>query len=118
MTAKQHIDNLTENINEIMSSAAHVKGPEFANAVALHFEAIQLAEAIGNLTGLLKSNERPSIEQVDAMGDLCTRILSSIVAKGMNIPDEELEEVLSLVDRLNSRSQGTASNIKQELRGE
>lgn len=116
MSAKQQLEALAENLNEIMSSTAHVKGPEFANAVALHFEALQLAEMVGNMAGLMKSGAKIPPEHVDAMSEVCTNILFSIVMKGINIASDDIKEASDLAERLHKRRQGTMRAISQEMR--
>lgn len=104
MDIDKEIDSLLENLNEMMHSAAAVKGKEFANAVAIHFESLQLSESIGNLSGMLKATGKFDAEFVESVTEGMARTLCSIVSHGLpEMSEKDFKESIDMGQALYKR---------------
>jgi hypothetical protein len=116
MSMKSELEGLAQNLNEIMESTAAVKGIPFANAVALHFEAMQLAEIIGNLSGLLKGGQKIDPEIIDSMTESAVNVLFSVVYKGMGeLSDDQIKEASDLGESLHKRRVRSMEAIRKDM---
>lgn len=104
MDIDKEIDSLLENLNEMMHSAAVVKGKPFADAVAIHFESLQLSEHIGNLSGMLKATGKFNVEFVDDVTQAMARTLCSIVSHGLpEMSEKDFKESIDMGQALYKR---------------
>ncbi len=111
---KQHLENLAENFDEILTSTAAVKGDAFAQAASVGFEGAQLMELIGRLASL--SDERHA-EYAKSLMDSGMEILSNIVAKACgDLDEEQFNEAMAMGHSMYKRRNQTMDAIRKELK--
>jgi hypothetical protein len=117
---KKVIDELGENIMDIMKSVEAIKGENFANAVAHHFEALQLGEALGSIRGMIfKSGafddvDPDATETISNLIEISVQILISMSAKMMDsLSEDDCQEVMNLCKKLQERRQMTMESMNR-----
>lgn len=110
MNIKQEIDQLGESIHEIVTSAAAVKGEDFAQAVGIHFESTQLMEVIGRIGSLADEEYK---EYASQLVNVSMEILSSIACKACpDLSVEQFNESSDLAQKLYERRNRTIEAIR------
>lgn len=109
MDIDKHVEMLGENIDEILTSTAAVKGEAFAEAVAINFEAIQAMSIVGMLTAVA---DEKSKELASKLHEACLNILASIAAKVCgDMSDDDVKEVMRISSALNKRRNEAGAEI-------
>lgn len=75
---KKHLENLAENLDEILSSTAALKGEKFADGIAIAFECTQIIEISARLAAVAQEEHK---EYASALAESQMNILASIAAK-------------------------------------
>lgn len=110
---KQHLDDLSDNIDEILESAAAVRGKAFANAVCVSFEGNQMSELIGQIAALAEEQYQ---DQARRMGGICIQIMASMMDKACGEMSEELfDEALKMGAVLFERRAKAMDEINKDL---
>ena len=111
---KQHLHDLAENFDEILSSTAAVKGEPFAQAVSVAFEGVQLIELFGRLAAMAQEQHKEYAETLEESGK---EILSSIVAKAcQDLNEAEFGEALVMGHSMYKRRNAVVETIRKEMR--
>jgi methylmalonyl-CoA mutase cobalamin-binding subunit len=114
MNIQKQVDALNENINEMMASTAAVKGADFADAVAISFEAVQLMEVVGQLAAIASEDSK---QIALALREAGLNIVASIATKACGeIADQDLEEIMTMGRALNKRRNDAMADIMKGLK--
>lgn len=110
---KQHLHDLAENFDEILTSTAAVKGEAFAKAVSVAFEGVQLIELLGRLSFLAEEANKEYAAQLMESGK---EILASVVAKACEELDEgQFNEAMTMGHGMYKRRNDVAEKIRKEM---
>jgi hypothetical protein len=113
---KEQLNNLSENVEEIMSSTRGVKGPEFALLVSLTFESMQLMELVGKITSCAEEEYRGYAE---ALLGSTVNIMSSMMVKLFEgYTDEQIKEAGDIAKMLIARRADAVAAIKKGMENE
>lgn len=110
---KQHLNDLAENFDEILSSTAAVKGEPFAKAVSVSFEGVQLIELLGRLSHMVHEAHKECAESLMESGK---EILASIVAKACeDLDEDQFNEAMSMGHGMYKRRNATVEAIRKQM---
>lgn len=111
---KQHLHDLAENFDEILTSTAAVKGDAFAKAVSVAFEGVQMIELLGRMSFLAEEAHKEYATQLMESGK---EILSSIVAKACEeLDDGQFSEAMTMGHSMYRRRNSVVETIRKEMR--
>lgn len=111
---KQHLHDLAENFDEILTSTAAVKGEPFAQAVSVAFEGVQLIELFGRMASMAQDQYKEYADQLEESGK---QILSSVVAKACaELSETEFQEAMVMGHGMYKRRLDTMEAIKKQMR--
>lgn len=113
---KKHLNNLTENVEEIMTSTRAVKGPGFAILVAICFESMQIMESMAKIAACAKEEYRDYAQSMLASS---VNVMSGIMFKLFEgYTDAEIEEAGSIAKMLLDRRSDAVAAIKKGMEDE
>ena len=111
---KQHLHDLAENFDEILTSTAAVKGEPFAQAVSVAFEGVQLIELVGRMSAMAQEQYKDYAKQLE---ESAKEILASVVAKACADLDEPaFQEAMVMGHSMYKRRLDTMEAIKKQMR--
>lgn len=111
---KQHLHDLAENFDEILTSTAAVKGDAFAKAVSVSFEGVQLIELLGRMSFLAEEAHK---EYAMTLMESGKEILASVVAKACEELDEaQFNEAMTMGHSMYKRRNAVVETIRKEMR--
>lgn len=112
---KHHMDMLGESIEEILDSAAAVRGPQFANAACLSFEACQMSEILGTIANMAPDEHQKRAHSLGAAG---LEVIASMLDKAFgDLSDELSDEALAMGAMLHKRRMDAVDRLNRDLNG-
>lgn len=110
---KAALEDLSANIEEILDSAASIKGEAFALAASAHFEAAQIIEMMARLASIA---EESSEQYAETLCDSALAVIGSLVQKSCRgLSEQDFNEAMNLGCTIFERRNRTVEEIKRGM---
>lgn len=99
--AQQKIDDFRSSMEEVFDNLKATRGEVFADAVAVFFDATQLAGTISITVSAARAGELDAVKQgLDISSRLVAGIMSAAITR-MNLTADEIEEARKHAEQMN-----------------